>query len=122
MCSVLVQLNGDVIAAYMSAYGNIKEVTMVWSIDGMAHGDFVLDICLNRKGFSSHSSHINQSGPADDGGHGGQEATLLVLQTTGPSCLNLPTKVIKQQPKQQQQPGKDLQPLVLHQNQKGEPR
>ena len=38
-CSVPVQLNGDVIAAYMSAYGNVKEVTMVRSADRTAHSD-----------------------------------------------------------------------------------
>ena len=53
MCSVPVQLNGDVIAAYMSAYGNVKEETIVRSADGTAHGDFVLDICLNKESFQA---------------------------------------------------------------------
>ena len=53
MYSVPVQLNGDVIAAYVSAYNNVKEMTMVHSVDGTAHGDFVLDICLNREGFQA---------------------------------------------------------------------
>ena len=53
MCSVLVQLNRDILAAYMSAYGSVKEVTTVRSADGTAHSDFILNICLNRVGFQA---------------------------------------------------------------------
>ena len=55
VCSVPVQLNGDVIAAYMSANGNVKEIIMVCSADGTAHDDFVLNICLNKEGFQAIS-------------------------------------------------------------------
>ena len=51
------QLNGDVLAAYMSAYGCVEEVTAVRSADGTVHSDFVLDICLNSEGFKV-ISHI----------------------------------------------------------------
>ena len=51
VCNIPVQLNGDVLAAYMNAYGSVEAVTAVCSADGTAHGDFVLDICLNRAGF-----------------------------------------------------------------------
>ena len=51
MCSVPIQFNGDVLAAYMSAYGSVEEVTAVHSADRTAHGDFVLNICLNKEGF-----------------------------------------------------------------------
>ena len=57
----------DVIVAYMSAYRSIKEISMVPSAGGL----------------SGHSSHIDISGPADDGDRGRQKATPLVLQTTG---------------------------------------
>ena len=53
MCSVPVQLDGDVLAAYMSAYGSVEEVTVVRSADGTANDDFVLNICLNREGFQA---------------------------------------------------------------------
>ena len=59
VCSVPIQLNGEVLAAYMSVYGSVKEVSMVHSAGRMAHGDYVLDICLNREGLSSHYPHIN---------------------------------------------------------------
>ena len=53
VCSVSVQLNGGVLAAYMSAYGSVEEVTTVHSADGTAHGNFVLNICLNRESFQA---------------------------------------------------------------------
>ena len=52
VCSVPVQLNGDVLAASMSVYDSV-EVTTMRSIDRTAHGDFVLDICLNREDFQA---------------------------------------------------------------------
>ena len=39
--------------AYMSACGSVEKVTTVRSAKGTAHGDFVLNISLNRKGFQA---------------------------------------------------------------------
>ena len=55
--SVLMQFNGDVIAAYMSAYDNVKEVTIVRSADGTARCDFVLNICLSKESFHIFTYH-----------------------------------------------------------------
>ena len=53
VCSVPVQLNGDVLAACMSVYGSVEEVTTMRSVDRTAHGEFVLNICLYRDGFQA---------------------------------------------------------------------
>ena len=52
VCSVPVQLNRDVLTAYMSAYGNVEKVA-IRSTDGTAHGDLVLHICHDREGFQT---------------------------------------------------------------------
>ena len=79
VCNVTLKLNGDVLAAYLSAQGSLEEVT-----DWTAHEDFVLNVCVDREGFQA-TLHIltykDLRGPADDGGCGGQAVTLLVLQT-----------------------------------------
>ena len=55
VCSFPIQFNRDVLAAYMSAYGSVEELTAVHLADRMTHGDFVLNICLNREGFQAIS-------------------------------------------------------------------
>ena len=48
ICDILVQLNENVLGAYMSAFCGVEKVTTVHSVDGMAHDDFDLNISLNR--------------------------------------------------------------------------
>ena len=50
MCNIPVQLNGDVLAAYLSKYGSVEEVIPVRATDRTAHGDNILNICLDREG------------------------------------------------------------------------
>ena len=52
VCCVPMQLNGDILAAYMSAYCSV-EMSAVHSANRMVHGDFLLDICLNRESFQA---------------------------------------------------------------------
>ena len=53
MRNISIQLNGEVLAAYMSAYRDVKEISMVRLAGGTAHGDYVQDICVNRKSFQA---------------------------------------------------------------------
>ena len=38
------QLNGDVLAAYLSTYGGMEEYTLIKSVHGTAYGDYVFTI------------------------------------------------------------------------------
>ena len=53
MCKVPLQLNRDILAAYLSAYGSVKEVTQLRSTDGMTHRDYANNVCMNREGFQA---------------------------------------------------------------------
>ena len=57
MCNVPVQINGDVLAAYLSRYSSVEEVLPVWTTDRTAHSDYILNICLDREGFQA-ISHV----------------------------------------------------------------
>ena len=51
MCNVPIQLNEEVLTAYLSGYGNIEEVVKAKSANGTAHGDYIFTMCLDRAGF-----------------------------------------------------------------------
>ena len=51
MCNVPIQINGNVLAAYLSEYGGIEDVTTAKSTSGMAHSDYFVTMCLDRGGF-----------------------------------------------------------------------
>ena len=53
VCNVPLQLNGDVLAVYLSVYANVEEVMQIRLADGMAHGDYMLNICMDREGFQA---------------------------------------------------------------------
>ena len=53
VCNVSMQLSGDVLAAYLSIYGGVEQVTQVTSTRGTAYGDYVFVMCLDRGGFNN---------------------------------------------------------------------
>ena len=53
MCNVPIQLSEDVIAAYLTEYGDVENVAKAKSTNGIAHGDHYFTMCLNRAGFQS---------------------------------------------------------------------
>ena len=53
VCNVSMQLSGDVLAAYLSIYGGVEQVTQVTSTQGTAYGDYVFVMCLDRGGFNN---------------------------------------------------------------------
>ena len=46
-------LTGEVLAAFLSSYGNVEEITLLRSAAGTAYGDYVFRMCLAREGFQS---------------------------------------------------------------------
>ena len=53
VCNVPVQLNRNVLTAYLNAYSSVEEVMPVRVADGTAHRDYILNVCLNREGFQA---------------------------------------------------------------------
>ena len=47
------QLNGDVIAAYLSSYGGVEDYTQIKSAHGTAYSDFTFPMILDRGGFNA---------------------------------------------------------------------
>ena len=53
VCNVSMQLSGDFLAAYLSIYGGVEQVTQVISNIGTAYGDYVFIMCLDRGEFNN---------------------------------------------------------------------
>ena len=53
VCNVSIELNGDVIAAYLSSYGGVEDYTQITSAHGTAYGDFTFTMVLDRGGFNA---------------------------------------------------------------------
>ena len=51
VCNVQAFITGEVLAAFLSAYGRVEEINLLRSAAGMAYGDYVFRICLTREGF-----------------------------------------------------------------------
>ena len=69
---------------YLSTYGSVQEVTQIKSADGTAHGDYVLNTCMDKEGFKAITQILTYKGLAYDDGRRGQAHTLLVLQIVRP--------------------------------------
>ena len=52
MCNVPIELNGDVLVAYLSAYDSV-EVLPARLAAGTAHGDFIINMFINREVFQA---------------------------------------------------------------------
>ncbi len=53
MCNVPIGLNGYVLAAFLSDYGDVKKVLPVRPVARKAHVDYILNICLKKEGFQA---------------------------------------------------------------------
>ena len=51
VCNVPIQLNEEVLAAYLSGYGDIEEIVKAKLVNGTAHGDYIFTMYLDRVGF-----------------------------------------------------------------------
>ena len=73
LCNVSIQLNGEVLAAYLSEYGDIEDIVISKSSSGTAHGDYFVTMSLNRKGFQAipHTLDYEEQKKKNDGGRWG---------------------------------------------------
>ena len=76
MCNVPIQLNGDVLAAYLSEYGDIEEITTSKSSSGTAHGDYVVTKSLDRKGFQAIPQTLDYE----------EQTMMVVVEGRKPQC------------------------------------
>ena len=51
--NVPIELNGDVLAIYLSDYGDVEEVLPARLAAGMTHDDYILNMCLNKESFQA---------------------------------------------------------------------
>ena len=51
VCNVPAIITGEVLAAYLSAYGQVEEFNLLRSPAGTAYGDYAFRLCLTRDGF-----------------------------------------------------------------------
>ena len=64
MCNVIIQLNEEVLAAYLCEYGDIEDITKAKANNGTEHGDYIFTMCLDRAGFAAiphtleYESHV----------------------------------------------------------------
>ena len=52
-CNIQIQLNGNVLTAYLSKYGSVEAVTPLKASDRTAHGDYIITVCLDKDGFQA---------------------------------------------------------------------
>ena len=78
ICNVPAFLTGEVLAAFLSSYGNVEEITLLRSAAGTAYDDCVPDV-PDSGGFPGDSGNHCKQKEADDGDCGRQTPALLEL-------------------------------------------
>ena len=53
ICNVPAFITGEVLAAFLSAFGRVEEINLLRSTAGTAYGDYVFRMCLSREGFQT---------------------------------------------------------------------
>ena len=53
ICNVPAHITGEVLAAYLSSYGQVEEYNLLRSPAGTAYGDYAFRLCLTRDGFKA---------------------------------------------------------------------
>ena len=72
------QLSGNVLAAYLSIYGDVEQVTQITSNSSTAYGDYVFIVCLNRGGFNNIPHIIKYQ----------DQSMMVVIEGRKPLCWN----------------------------------
>ena len=78
VCNIPIQLNEEVLAAYLVKYGEIKEITKAKSINGTAHGDYIFTMCLDRGRFTAVPHIIEYE----------NQVMTVVVEGRKPQCWN----------------------------------
>ena len=53
ICNIPAHITGEVLAAYLSSYGQVEEFNLLRSPAGTAYGDYAFRLCLTRDGFKA---------------------------------------------------------------------
>ena len=77
-CNVPIQLNEEVLAAYLVKHGEIEEITKAKSVNGTAHGDYIFTMCLDRGGFTAIPHVIEYE----------HQIMTVVVEGRKPQCWN----------------------------------
>ena len=78
VCNVPIQLNEEVLAAYLVKHGEIEDITKAKSVNGTAHGDYIFTMCLDRGGFTSIPHIIEYE----------HQIMTVVVEGRKPQCWN----------------------------------
>ena len=76
MCNVPIQQDGNVFAAYLSEYEDIEDITTSKSSSGTAHGDYLVNMSLDRKGFTAIPQTIEYE----------EQTMMVVVEGKKPQC------------------------------------
>ena len=78
VCNVLIQLNEEVLAAYLVKHGEIEDITKSKSVNGTAHGDYIFTMCPDRGGFTAIPHIIEYE----------HQIMIVVVEGRKPQCWN----------------------------------
>ena len=78
VCNVPIQLNEEVLAAYLVKHGEIEDITKAKSVNGTAHGDYIFTMCLDRGGFTAIPHVIEYE----------HQIMTVVVEGRKPQCWN----------------------------------
>ena len=78
VCNVSIQLNEEVLAAYLSGYGDIEGVVKAKSTNGTIHGDYIFTMCLDRGGFMAIPHTLDYE----------SQVMTVVVEGRKPHCWN----------------------------------
>ena len=78
VCNVPIQLNEEVLAAYLVKHGEIEDITKAKSVNGTAHGDYIFTMCLDRGGFTAIPHIIEYE----------HQIMTVVVEGRKPQCWN----------------------------------
>ena len=76
MCNVPIQLGGDVLALFLSDYGDVEDFITMKSFSGTAHGDYSFTKYLNRGGFQAIPHTLDYE----------DQAMMVVVEGRKPQC------------------------------------
>ena len=78
VCNVPIELNEEVLAAYLCKHGEIENIIKAKSSTGTAHGDYVFTMCLDRWGFGAIPHTIEYE----------TQVMTVVVEGRKPQCWN----------------------------------
>ena len=78
VCNVPIQLNEDVLAVYLSIYGDTEDIVKAKSANGTAYGDYIFTMCLDRGGVTAIPHTLEYESPV----------MTVVVEGRKPQCWN----------------------------------